>query len=250
MRATARVSARTPPPLGIRRESTQYAYSASSLHNLLHLRFANSRSSVGVFFVFLIKPSARSASSGGNTESSELPFGLAEANVPPYFRLRTSGMPIGQPNCTRIQSRPIVRLSPLSTSCLGLVPRLRRSDHLRNDTQPLRAGLTFGGRPSGPRIHGDFAVSLLSQLGIGRLVACRMAKYHPALTGWAHVWRSALRASHPCRFCGVLSLSTATGKLAAPTAGRGRLSAPNLKGEGSAHLSSRYRGWREWHAVV
>ena len=164
MRATARVSARTPPPLGIRRESTQYAYSASSLHNLLHLRFANSRSSVGVFFVFLIKPSARSASSGGNTESSELPFGLAEANVPPYFRLRTSGMPIGQPNCTRIQSRPIVRLSPLSTSCLGLVPRLRRSDHLRNDTQPLRAGLTFGGRPSGPRIHADFAASFLCQL--------------------------------------------------------------------------------------
>ena len=30
-------------------------------------------------------------------------------------------------------------------------------------SQPFRAGLTFGGRPSGPRIHGDCAVSFLSQ---------------------------------------------------------------------------------------
>jgi hypothetical protein len=45
---------------------------------------------------------------------------------------------------------------------VGLVPRLRRSDHLRIEPQPFRAGLTFGGRPSGPRIHGDFAVSFLS----------------------------------------------------------------------------------------
>ena len=45
---------------------------------------------------------------------------------------------------------------------VGLVPRLRRSDQLRIEPQPFRAGLTFGGRPSGPRIHGDFAVSFLS----------------------------------------------------------------------------------------
>jgi hypothetical protein len=29
------------------------------------------------------------------------------------------------------------------------------------EPQPFRAGLTFGGRPSGPCIHGDLAVSLL-----------------------------------------------------------------------------------------
>jgi hypothetical protein len=39
------------------------------------------------------------------------------------------------------------------------------------DPQPFRAGLTFGGRPSGPRIPGDFAVSFLSQLAIGKLAA-------------------------------------------------------------------------------
>ena len=32
----------------------------------------------------------------------------------------------------------------------GLVPRLRRSDHLGLISQPCRAGLTFGDRPSGP----------------------------------------------------------------------------------------------------
>ena len=37
--------------------------------------------------------------------------------------------------------------------------------------QPFRAGLTFGGRPSGPHIHSDFAVSFLSQLAIGKLAA-------------------------------------------------------------------------------
>ena len=31
---------------------------------------------------------------------------------------------------------------------MGLVPRLRRSDHLGIESQPFRAGLTFGGRPS------------------------------------------------------------------------------------------------------
>ena len=45
------------------------------------------------------------------------------------------------------------------------VPHLRHSDPLRDfDSQPFRAGLTFGGRllrqaqgrPSGPRIRGDF----------------------------------------------------------------------------------------------
>ena len=41
----------------------------------------------------------------------------------------------------------------------GLVPRLRRSDPLRDSiSQPFRAGLTFGPRPSGPCIHGDLAV--------------------------------------------------------------------------------------------
>ena len=38
-------------------------------------------------------------------------------------------------------------------------------------SQPFRAGLTFGGRPSGPRIHGDFAVSFLSQPATGKLAA-------------------------------------------------------------------------------
>jgi hypothetical protein len=33
----------------------------------------------------------------------------------------------------------------------GLVPRPRRSDHLADDSQPFRAGLTLAGRPSGPR---------------------------------------------------------------------------------------------------
>ena len=37
---------------------------------------------------------------------------------------------------------------------IGLVPRLRRSDPLQGvDSQPFRAGLTFGGRPSGPCIY-------------------------------------------------------------------------------------------------
>src|SRR5271156_5492318 len=31
---------------------------------------------------------------------------------------------------------------------IGLVPRLRRSDHFGSIPQPFRAGLTFGGRPS------------------------------------------------------------------------------------------------------
>jgi hypothetical protein len=35
----------------------------------------------------------------------------------------------------------------------GLVPRLRRSDVFGIDSQPCRAGLKFGYRPSGPRIH-------------------------------------------------------------------------------------------------
>jgi hypothetical protein len=39
------------------------------------------------------------------------------------------------------------------------------------EPQPFRAGLTFSCRPSGPRIHGDFAVSFLSQLAIGKLAA-------------------------------------------------------------------------------
>src|ERR1700679_520512 len=38
----------------------------------------------------------------------------------------------------------------------------------RIEPQPFRAGLTFGGRPSRPRIHGDFAVSFLSQLVAGK----------------------------------------------------------------------------------
>jgi hypothetical protein len=45
-----------------------------------------------------------------------------------------------------------VRLLRMTRS--GLVPRLRRSDH-PPISQPFRAGLTFGGRPSGPCIHGD-----------------------------------------------------------------------------------------------
>jgi hypothetical protein len=39
------------------------------------------------------------------------------------------------------------------------------------EPQPFRAGLTFSGRPSGPRIHGDFAVPFLSQLAVGKLAA-------------------------------------------------------------------------------
>jgi hypothetical protein len=46
----------------------------------------------------------------------------------------------------------------------GLVPRLRRSDHTR--VQP-----GFGGRPSGPRIHGDFAVFIYFSLATGNPVA-------------------------------------------------------------------------------
>jgi hypothetical protein len=47
------------------------------------------------------------------------------------------------------------------------------------DSQPFRAGLTFGGRPSGPRIQGDFAVSFLSQLAIGKLAAPNEQKNKP-----------------------------------------------------------------------
>src|ERR1700684_342759 len=36
------------------------------------------------------------------------------------------------------------------------------------EPQPFRAGLTFGGRPSGPCIHGDLAVSLLPLLATGK----------------------------------------------------------------------------------
>src|ERR1700679_1214759 len=39
------------------------------------------------------------------------------------------------------------------------------------EPQPFQAGLTFSGRPSGPRIHGDFAVPFLSQLAVGKLAA-------------------------------------------------------------------------------
>jgi hypothetical protein len=50
------------------------------------------------------------------------------------------------------------------------VPHLRRSDHPWDfEPQPFRAGLTFSGRPSGPRIRGDFAVSSLAQLAVGKL---------------------------------------------------------------------------------
>ena len=45
------------------------------------------------------------------------------------------------------------------------MPHLRRSDTLGLIPQPFRAGLTFGSRPSGPRIHGDcrchFSLNLL-----------------------------------------------------------------------------------------
>ena len=55
-----------------------------------------------------------------------------------------------------------------------LVPHLRRSHgtlHGEIEPQPFRAGLTFSGRPSMPRIHGDFAVSFLSQLAV-RQIGC------------------------------------------------------------------------------
>src|SRR5271168_2790957 len=38
-------------------------------------------------------------------------------------------------------------------------------------SQPSRAGLTFGGRPSGPCIHGDLALSFLPQLAAGKSAA-------------------------------------------------------------------------------
>ena len=38
-------------------------------------------------------------------------------------------------------------------------------------SQPFRAGLTFGGRPSGPCIYGDLAVSFLPQLAAGKSAA-------------------------------------------------------------------------------
>ena len=53
----------------------------------------------------------------------------------------------------------------------GLMPRLRRSDHLVIPLQPIRAGLTFSGRPSGPRIHGDFALSSLSKLALSKNIS-------------------------------------------------------------------------------
>ena len=48
-----------------------------------------------------------------------------------------------------------------------------------------RAGPTFSDRPSGPRIHGDFAVSFLSQLAIGKLAALGMTKGRAALNSIA-----------------------------------------------------------------
>jgi hypothetical protein len=36
------------------------------------------------------------------------------------------------------------------------------------EPQPFRAGLTFGGLPSGPRIYGEFAVLFLSQLAVDK----------------------------------------------------------------------------------
>jgi len=50
----------------------------------------------------------------------------------------------------------------------NLVPRLRRSDRTRKLPQSLRTGLTFGGRPSGPHIRAEFAVSFHPWLDRGK----------------------------------------------------------------------------------
>jgi hypothetical protein len=60
----------------------------------------------------------------------------------------------------RVQRANGPRLSAAPTA-------LRSSSGL--SPQPFRAGLTFSGRPSGPLLHGDFAVSFLSQLATGEL---------------------------------------------------------------------------------
>jgi hypothetical protein len=52
---------------------------------------------------------------------------------------------------------------------IGLVPRLRRSVIFGIGFQPFRAGLTFGGRPSGPAFMALFAVSFLPRLAAGKL---------------------------------------------------------------------------------
>src|SRR5271156_6090331 len=53
----------------------------------------------------------------------------------------------------------------------------RVSHRLFRAVLPRRAGAgTFGGRPSTPRIHGDFAVSFLSQLVAGKLASLGMTK--------------------------------------------------------------------------
>ena len=58
------------------------------------------------------------------------------------------------------------------------MPRLQRSDNVAGlISQPFRAGLTFSGRPSGPRIRGDcrrhFSLKLSQAIQLLRMTQCR-----------------------------------------------------------------------------
>jgi hypothetical protein len=61
-------------------------------------------------------------------------------------------------------------------------------------SQPFRAGLTFGGRPSGPRVHGDFWRPLLDVL------RCVFA-WPKLTTNFGQVWLLTPRNFGPYRLC-------------------------------------------------
>src|ERR1700679_3929873 len=77
----------------------------------------------------------------------------------------------------------------------GLVPHLRRSDRLRTDSQPFRAGLKFSGRPSGPRV--DFAVSFLSHFLLNLPLASRLPPTAGSTAGRAGGMTNSGVAAHP-----------------------------------------------------
>jgi hypothetical protein len=97
----------------------------------LILRFARARSSAGVFCVFLINPCSTTSISSSKHRMSRAILWLGSderTSQRPSFRLPTSGLPIGQPNCTRMRSSPIACRSPLSRrrsqSSTGSLPLL------------------------------------------------------------------------------------------------------------------------------
>jgi hypothetical protein len=65
------------------------------------------------------------------------------------------------------------------------VPRLRRSESRSFDTQPFRAGLTFGGRPSGPRRRA-IRPNCLAWAEVCR-PSLRVGVRRYALTAWAEL---------------------------------------------------------------